>query len=417
MKVGFLGLGKLGLPCALAIESKGHIIYGYDINSKVIQDIKNKKIKYKEKWADELLYKSKINLCPLHELVKNSEIIFVPIQTPHQKEYEGITRLPSKRVDFDYSYLKKGIKNLADIIKDISQSKIIVIISTVLPGTIRKEIKPLLNEFMKLCYNPYFIAMGTCIPDFLFNEINLLGVDDLDAAEKVKIFYSTINDAPTFNTTIENAEMIKVCYNTFISTKIAMMNTIMEACHKLPNTNVDCITRALTLCKDRIISGKYLTGGMGDGGGCHPRDNITMSHLSRRLHLSYDWFENIMMQREKQTEWLADLFIKEAKGGLMVILGTSFKPETNITTGSPALLLKNIIEEKGHKVTTFDPFVDNVDWADEFETLPITYFIGTKHSSFKHFSFKQNSTVIDPFRYIVNRNDLKIIKIGDSIER
>ena len=63
MKVGFLGLGKLGLPCALAIESKGHIIYGYDINSNVIQDIRNKKIKYKEKWADELLYKSKINLC------------------------------------------------------------------------------------------------------------------------------------------------------------------------------------------------------------------------------------------------------------------------------------------------------------------------------------------------------------------
>ena len=188
MKVGFLGLGKLGLPCALAIESKGHTIYGYDINLNILEDIKNKKLKYKEKWADELLYKSKINLCTPHELVKNSEIIFVPIQTPHQKEYEGITRLPKERVDFDYSYLKKGIYHLADIIKNDGQSKIVVIISTVLPGTIRKEIKPLLNEFIKLCYNPYFIAMGTCIPDFLFNEINLLGVDDLDAAEKIKVF-------------------------------------------------------------------------------------------------------------------------------------------------------------------------------------------------------------------------------------
>jgi UDPglucose 6-dehydrogenase len=257
--------------------------------------------------------------------------------------------------------------------------------------------------------------MGTCIPDFLFNEINLLGVDDYNAADVVKKFYSTINDAPVFDTTIENAEMIKVCYNTFISTKISMMNTIMEACHKLPNTDVDSITRALSLCKDRIISSKYLTGGMGDGGGCHPRDNIAMSHLSRRLHLSYDWFENIIMQREKQTEWLADLFIKEANGGPMVILGTSFKPETNITTGSPALLLKNIIEEKGYKVTTFDPYVDDVDWIDEFETLPITYFIGTKHRSFKYFQFKQKSTIIDPFRYIVNRLDLKIIKIGTRL--
>ena len=415
MKVGFLGLGKLGLPCALAMESKGHTIYGYDVNDRVIQSIIMKKLKYKEKWADELLYKSKINLSGIVEMVQNTEIVFVAIQTPHQKKYEGITRLPNERVDFDYTYLKTGIKLLADKIKANGQSKIVVIISTVLPGTIRKEIKPLLNEFVKLCYNPYFIAMGTCIPDFLFTEMNLLGVDDVDAAEKVKKFYSTINEAPTFDTTIENAELIKVCYNTFISTKISMMNTIMEVCHKLPNTNVDSVTRALSLCKDRIISGKYLTGGMGDGGGCHPRDNIALSHLSRRLHLSYDWFENIMIQREKQTEWFADLFIEESKGRKMVILGTSFKPETNITTGSPALLLKNLIEEKGYKVTALDPYVD-LDYSDELEENLITYFIGTKHEIFKHFPFKQNSTVIDPFRYIVRRNDLKIIKIGNNIE-
>ena len=417
MKVGFLGLGKLGLPCALAMESKGHTIYGYDISDRVIQSIIIKKLKYKEKWADELLYKSKINLPGITEIVQKAEIIFVAIQTPHQKKYEGITRLPNERVDFDYTYLKTGIKLLADTIKANGQSKIVVIISTVLPGTIRKEIKPLLNEFVKLCYNPYFIAMGTCIPDFLFTEMNLLGVDDVDAAEKVKKFYSTINEAPTFDTTIENAELIKVCYNTFISTKISMMNTIMEVCHKLPNTNVDSVTRALSLCKDRIISGKYLTGGMGDGGGCHPRDNIALSHLSRRLHLSYDWFENIMMQRENQTQWLANLFIEESKGRKMVILGTSFKPETNITTGSPAILLKNIVEEKGYKVTTFDPYVDSTDLCkDEVEESLITYFIGTKHQIFKHFPFKQNSTVIDPFRYIAHRNDLKIIKIGDNIE-
>ena len=77
--------------------------------------------------------------------------------------------------------------------------------------------------------------------------------------------------------------------------------------------------------------------------------------------------------------------------------------------------LQNIIKEKGYKVTTFDPYVDDVDWVDEFETLPITYFIGTKHRSFKYFQFKQKSTIIDPFRYIVNRLDLKIIKIGTRL--
>ena len=109
--------------------------------------------------------------------------------------------------------------------------------------------------------------MGTTINDFLNSEIILFGVDDIDAAKKAKEFYRTINKSPFYETTIENAEMIKVVYNTFISTKIAMMNTVMETCHYLPNTDVDAITNALALCTDRIISKKYLYGGMGDGGG------------------------------------------------------------------------------------------------------------------------------------------------------
>ena len=114
MKIGFLGLGKLGLPCALAMESKGHTVCGYDINPHVLEDIRNKKLKYKEKWADELLKKNKIKITNIYEIVKSSEIIFVPIQTPHQPKYEGITRIPEERVDFDYTYLKSGMKSLVD---------------------------------------------------------------------------------------------------------------------------------------------------------------------------------------------------------------------------------------------------------------------------------------------------------------
>ena len=87
----------------------------------------------------------------------------------------------------------------------------------------------------------------------------------------------------------------------------------MEACHHLPNTNVDDVTNALKMANRRLISDAYMSGGMGDGGGCHPRDNIALSHLSQKLGLSYDWFEGIMMQREKQSEWLADLVIKNSE--------------------------------------------------------------------------------------------------------
>ena len=118
MKIGFLGLGKLGLPVALAVENKGHRVYGYDISREVKSFIKLKKIPYKEVEVPKLLKKSKLKLVDIKSLVSESEIIFVPIQTPHNKKYEGVTAIPKKRVDFDYKYLKKGIKDLANEIKN-----------------------------------------------------------------------------------------------------------------------------------------------------------------------------------------------------------------------------------------------------------------------------------------------------------
>ena len=288
-----------------------------------------------------------------------------------------------------------------------------------LPGTIRKHIKPILGKHLKLCYNPFFIAMGTTIDDFLNSEIILFGVDDKEAAEIAKKFYRSISIAPFHETTIENAELIKVVYNTFISTKISMINTVMETCHNLPNTNVDDVTKALSLCTNRIISTKYLSGGMGDGGGCHPRDNIALSYLAQKLNLSYNWYDNIMKQREKQTEWLADLIISEKFEMDINILGKCFKPETNLTLGSPSLLLYNILIEKGERVKIWDPYVDSLDMKsivqqNEWETRPQLFFIGTKHEAFKHFYFYPNSVVIDPFRYLKLGKDVKYIPIGDN---
>ena len=415
MNIGFLGLGKLGLPVALAVESKGHNVFGTDINETTLRNIKFKTLNYKEKGAQELLNKSNIQIKNIEKIVSDSDIIFVPIQTPHEEKYEGITRIPKERADFNYEYLKKGIKDLSDEIKKQGKDKVVIIISTVLPGTIRKHIKPLLNNNVKLCYNPYFIAMGTTIDDFLGAEINLFGVDDQNALSKAKEFYKTINDAPLFDTTIENAELIKVGYNTFISTKISMINTLMETCYNLPNTNIDDISRAFALCDKRLISDKYLYGGMGDGGGCHPRDNIALSYLADKLNLSYNWYDGIMSQREKQTEWLADLIISEKFEMDINILGKCFKPETNLTLGSPSILLKNILEEKGEKVKMWDPFIDSKDTKEmEWETKPQLFFIGTKHEAFKDFYFYPNSVVIDPFRYLKLGNDVKYIPIGDN---
>ena len=409
MKVGFIGLGKLGLPCALAVESRGHEVIGYDPSEQVEQIIDSKQLQYQEIWAQDYLEKSKIQIRPIEDVVKNSEIIFVPIQTPHGEKFEGSTRIPDEREDFDYSFLKKGVKDISDEIERQGQDKIVIIISTVLPGTIRREIMPLLGTHTKLCYNPFFIAMGTTMRDFLKPEIVLFGVDDHVAAQKAKKFYRTLHHQPFYETTIENAELIKVVYNTFIGTKLAFVNTIMEMCHHLPNTNVDDVTNALKMCDDRIISDRYLSGGMGDGGGCHPRDNIALSWLSDKLDMSFNWFDNIMKQREVQTDWLADI-IEYNKKGKVVILGKSFKPETNIETGSPAHLLANILRERNISFEHYDPYVDG-DFEIGHEVC--TFFIATKHEDFNDIDYPKGSVIIDPWRYIGDKQGVEVIRIGE----
>lgn len=417
MNIGFLGLGKLGLPAALAIESKGHSVAGYDISDSVKDSINRRKIMYKEEGAQEYLKSSDIRCIGVKELVNFSEIIFVAIQTPHSPEHEGVTRIPRERVDFDYSYLIKGIKALASEIEKQGNEKIIAIISTVLPGTINRDIKPLLGKHSKLCYNPSFIAMGTVIKDFLYPEFVLLGdADDKPAVNRVEEFYKTITKAPVYKTNIENAELIKVLYNTFISTKLSFVNIAMELCHKLTNVNIDTVTDALKMANVRIISDKYLTGGMGDGGACHPRDNIALSWLSRKVDLSCDWFEHIMLQREKQAEWLADLIETYARGRGIVILGKAFKAETNIITGSPSILLRNILQERGRSVIMWDPYIDGrVETSNPKPSIvdkAKLYFIGTRHRQFVNFPFAPGSAVLDPWRYIPDKPGVEVIRIG-----
>lgn len=419
MNVGFIGLGKLGLPVALAIESKGHKVTGYDINDNVKTYIENRKIPYQELYVDDLLQKTNIEFLSTKEVISKSDIIFVPVQTPHDPMFEGITRIPEERVDFNYDALVSAMKSISQEVDQQEDDKIVVIISTVLPGTVEKYIKPILSKKIKLCYNPFFIAMGTTIKDFLNPEFILLGVDDEDAAKKVEDFYSTLHSKKVFRTAVKNAELIKVSYNTFIGMKIAFANTIMEISHKV-GANVDDVIDAISLADERLISTKYLRGGMGDGGGCHPRDNIAMSWIAKELDLSHDFFEDLMMTREHQTEWLAELCLEHKLP--IVILGKSFKPETNITTGSPSILLYNILKEKTD-VNIYDPIVDGLEiFNSQTEKLrnddePTLYFVGTQHNVFKDYPFNKNSVVIDPFRYITETshildNNIKLINIG-----
>ena len=418
-KIGLIGLGKLGMPVALAMSLQGHDVMGYDVDPEKMQ---KERFSHQERGAngepsiEPLLQRSTLRFGTLRAVVRHAEIIFVAVQTPHDPLYEGITRLPRKRVDFDYRFLRSAIQGLSNVILESGQDKVVVVISTVLPGTMQREIIPCINPQVKLCYNPFFIAMGTTIKDFMSPEFVLFGVRDEQAAQQAEEFYRTLHSRPFYRTTIENAELIKVAYNTFISMKICYANILMEICHKVPGCDVTAVTRALALATDRILSPRYLQGGMGDGGGCHPRDNIALSWLAQRLNLSYDWFEHLMICREKQTEWLADLIAQQHqrcgyRHRRVGIYGKAFKRGTNLTAGSPALLLASILEERGFEVHLFDPHIDPepcpFDWAG-------VYFLATNHEEFKSpaRSWPQNSVLIDPWRLVPQRADITVIPVG-----
>ena len=157
----------------------------------------------------------------------------------------------------------------------------VVLISTVLPGTVRRELAPLI-EHARFIYNPYLIAMGSVAWDMVNPEMLIIGTEngetDNNDAKTLQNFYMLLmeNDPRIAVGTWEEAESIKIFYNTFISAKLSLVNMIQDVAMKLGNTNVDVITEALANSTKRITGPQYMTAGMGDGGPCHPRDNIAL---------------------------------------------------------------------------------------------------------------------------------------------
>jgi UDPglucose 6-dehydrogenase len=215
---------------------------------------------------------------------------------------------------------------------------------------------------------------------------------------------------------IPSAELTKVAYNTFIGMKIVFANTMMEICHHT-GADVDDVTNALGQATERLMSPRYMSSGMGDGGPCHPRDNIAMSWLAERLDLGSDFFDSLITMRENHSRWLAELvkhyydLTRENNMGV-VILGKSYKPESSLTDGSPATLLDYHLNILGvYASYWWDPFVD--DPNDPYVGPdPAVIVIATKHAQFAKQEFPAGSVVLDPFGYIPDQEGVTVIRIG-----
>jgi UDPglucose 6-dehydrogenase len=172
------------------------------------------------------------------------------------------------------------------------------------------------------------------------------------------------------------------------------------------------ITKAWSVSTKRLLSPKYLKSGVGDGGGCHPRDNIALSWLANNIGLSFNIFESLMMSRQNHMEYIADLISKEASDLPIILLGKSFKPETNICSGSPALLLGKLLEERDIQYEQFDPKVDDIMMDSSPLFSEGLYVFATAHPEFANYRFAMDSTVIDPFGLAKDQPGVKIIRIG-----
>ena len=331
-KIGFIGLGKLGMPCAEAISKKGYDVAGYDIAQRTSDLIKIKN--------------------SIKDVCKDRDIVFVATPTPHEEGYDGREPTSDKEVkDFDYTSVKKVLQECNN---HMTETQSLVLISTVLPGTIRRELAPLVTN-VKLLYNPYLIAMGTVAEDMLNPEMIMIGTKKGVYATAIKArqlesFYNSIceNNPRIEFGTWEETESMKIFYNTFISNKIALVNMIQDVAQKLGHVDVDKVTKALSKSTKRIVSPAYMKAGMGDGGACHPRDNIALRWLAKDLGLGYDMFESIMTAREKQAENMAIEILKHGEN--VFFTSDSYKPGTDMVDGSYSLLVQHYVKELGGQI-------------------------------------------------------------------
>lgn len=410
MSIGFIGLGKLGLPCAAAMSVKtGEVIHGFDVNTNIKQYIENKKTPYIEENLESYLTDSKIEIeDSIDKVIEKTDIVFIAVPTPHLERFEGNTPVPVDRSDFDYTYLKDVITNINNYLINNKDKNIdIVIISTVLPGTIRSTILPLLTSIrngVNLFYNPYFIAMGTTINDFLNPEFVLIGKVN-NHSDRLENIYRKFLSCPVVKINLESAELVKVAYNTFIGMKIIFANALAEITEKVGG-NVDEVTNTLSLAHNRIISKKYLSAGMGDGGGCHPRDQIAMSWLAKKINMSFDIFEFIAKARDSQTLYLANILrgMQESNNLEVIVLGNSYKKNIGITVGSPSILLQHYLKQLDVKFRSYDPIEKDEELICENAAI---FFVATPHDVFKKLSLPIGSIIIDPWTNLQKNSSIE----------
>ena len=359
-RVSIVGAGKLGAPLAAAIASQGHHVAVNDADPRVIEALQAGRAPVTEPGLQTLIDAHRDRLratTNIDEAVHASDITFVIVPTP-STEAGG----------FAVDAVDRAFREIGAALARKSEWHTVVLTSTVMPGATRALVPALeaasgrrAGDHFGVCYNPVFVALGTVVRDFLHPDLVLIGELDRRSGDHLEACYRDILGAPpAARMSFENAELAKLAINAFVTTKITFANMLADLCAALPGGDVDVVSDAIG--RDTRIGRKYLTGGLGFGGPCFPRDNAALAVAAAALGVD----AGLPLATDRLNRALADRTLAALQpnlraGATVAVLGQAYKPGSDVIEASPALAItKALLESHGQlRVRVCDPLAGN----------------------------------------------------------
>ena len=357
MKISVVGLGYVGAVCSACFANEGHEVIGMDIDKVKVDLINQGKAPIVEKDLEDYISRNvkarRLRATTdLKEAIDNSDITIISVGTPSKPNG-----------DIDLKYIKEAAKAIGEKLKEKDAFHIVSMRSTVLPGTGKNVVIPIIEEIsgkkagvdFGYVSNPEFLREGSAIWDFYNPPKTVVGATDEKSYKTFRELYSFLN-APYFEVEIEVAEMIKYADNSWHATKVTFANEIGMICKKL---GIDSHKVMDVFCADTKlnISPYYLKPGFAFGGSCLPKDVRAITYKAKSLDENTPLLNSLMPSNEYQIKRVYNEFIKPLKSRKIAVLGLSFKPNTDDLRESPILELTELLIGKGYKVSIYDPNV------------------------------------------------------------
>lgn len=356
-----IGLGKLGASMAAAIASRGFHVIGVDISHRAVKRLNSGHAPVRETNLEETIVANRERLRATvnhREAVLKSDVSFVVVPTP--KDERGA---------FSLQYARWAFHRIGKALAEKKGYHLVVLTSTVLPGSTRYGLLPILEQEsgkrcgpdFGLCYSPEFIALGSIIDDYLNPDFTLVGEYDESSGTLVEQCYARImlSNPACKRMSLENAELAKIALNTFVTTKITYANMLAELCERIPGGDVDVVTDAIGT--DSRIGRRYFTGALGYGGPCFPRDNVALSFIARELGTKSDLAETTHNTNRVLLERVAKRIKREVhRGATVAILGLAYKPHSHVLEESHGVHLAEVLARAGVRVVAYDPLAGDL---------------------------------------------------------